>query len=379
MKDLDFDELDRAVNSLITSAPVATNNDLPEKTLELEPGPAEELLSATTVNQPIYAPVSTPVATASPIVARRSTGRFMDVVPPSVNTRVAVAPPERVSREGATIAEPINSEASKPVEPIAPIQPFEPTAPAVKNDWPDPIDFKGLDLNDAPEKAPEPVVETVVDDNEDADIDQINNEITNTMNQSVSESLDSPFISGTKVEKRPLGAFSDGVPATTSQSEPVTETPVSDSSSVSTEGISTVIPTTPFPAELSDDLLSIESGESVEQPAAAEAIATPVVEPVKEVSAPATEPVAAAPVAPTITVADNQSTASNSIAQQYTEQPSSGDQTTGAIYDTDAYHKALVTPSNKKSSWLWIVWIVILLVVGAGAGAAVYFFVLPSL
>jgi len=374
MKDLDFDELDRAVNSLITSAPVATSNEVPEKTLELESGPVEELLSATNIDQPTSIPVTTPVATASPMVARRSTGRFMDVVPPSVNTRVAVAAPERVSREGATIA-PIAPVVATQTESVTPIETVEPTAPAAKSDWPDPIDFKGLDLNEAPE----PVLEPVVDDNEDADIDQINNEITNTMNQSNDEALDSPFISGTKVEKRPLGAFSDGVPTTTSQPEPVAETPVSDSSSASTEGISTVIPTTPFPAELSDDLLSIESGESVEQPSAVETVVAPAVEPVKEVSAPATEPVAAAPIIPTITVADNQPTGSTSIAQQYTEQPSSGDQTTGAIYDTDAYHKALVTPSNKKSSWLWIVWIIILLVVGAGAGAAVYFFVLPSL
>ncbi|NCQ53870.1 hypothetical protein COV88_02790 [Candidatus Saccharibacteria bacterium CG11_big_fil_rev_8_21_14_0_20_41_19] len=371
MRDLDFDELDRAVNSLITSAPVATNNDLPEKTLELEPGSPEDLITASTTSQPA-AVVVTP-SIASPMVARRSTGRFMDVVPPSSSTRVAVAAPERVSREGATIA-PVAPIVSAPVEPAP--EPVETPAIAQKNDWPDPIDFKGLDLNENPEKL---TVEPVVEDNEDADIDQINNEITNTMNQSVSESLDSPFISGTKVEKRPLGAFSDGSTAATVQPEPTADLPTLDSSSLSTEGIATVVPATPFPAELSEDLLSIESGESVEQLAAVEAVATPAAGPVEAASVLVAEPVVAAPVAPTITVADNQSTTSNSISQQYTEQPSSGDQTTGAIYDTDAYHKALVTPSNKKSSWLWVLWIVILLVVGAGAGAVVYFFVLPSL
>lgn len=361
MKDLDFDELDRAVNSLITNAPIAANTDIPEKTLEIEPGPTEQLLPAATIPQPS-------TFTPSPLMARRSTGRFMDVVPPSVNTRVNVSAPDRTSRQGLTIA-PAPAVPTEPVAaPVAPVVVETPAPAEPTNNWPDPIDFSGVDLSEEAGKTEIPAVE----DNEDADIDAINNEITNTLNQTVSESLDSPFISGTKVEKRPLGAFSEGVPAVAPEpvalpvvtiTEPtVVEAPITEP--LITTPVSTIAP---FPAELSENLLSIESGGSTTEPAA---------EPVVETPAPEV-----APVAPTITVADAPAplTVTNSIAQQYTEQPSSGDQTSGAIYDTDAYHKALVTPSKKKSGWLWVIWISILLVVGAAAGAAVYFLVLPNL
>lgn len=68
-----------------------------------------------------------------------------------------------------------------------------------------------------------------------------------------------------------------------------------------------------------------------------------------------------------------------SISQQYQEKPNTGDQHSGAIYDTDSYHKAVVQPAKKGSGWLWVLWVVLLLAIGAGVGAAIYFFVLPIL
>ena len=113
---------------------------------------------------------------------------------------------------------------------------------------------------------------------------------------------------------------------------------------------------TPLPAELQDNLLQIEADtDTTDQPQKEET--TPVL------------PVAQSEVP----------TGPTSITQQYTEQPSTGDQPTGAIFDTEAYRKPLSHPAKKKSGWLYVLWIVLLLVVGAGAGAAVYFFVLPKL
>ena len=71
-------------------------------------------------------------------------------------------------------------------------------------------------------------------------------------------------------------------------------------------------------------------------------------------------------------------TPSASITQQYTEQPRE-EADSGAIYDTEAYHKPLVD-AKKKSSGVWLaVWIVVLALIGAGAGLAFYFFILPTL
>jgi len=370
MKDLDFDELDRAVNSLISNKTSDTNAD------SVKPEPTSDVPAA---DQPVVAPET------SPLVSRPNTGRFMDVVPPSVSTKVTPSEPVQIYRQGMSLepvsTKPVESEteASVPVVTPEPAQPAS-TEP-MPNAWPDPLDFQKIVGSD-PVKTEEPKL-TVKDEYEDADIDQISNEIDKTMGQVAEQPQDSPFISGTKVEKRPLGAFSTEPSTSTEpvaepvsepapESEPtVTESPASvEDAVVSAPEATTTMPpdsvVTPLPAELHNDLLSIESSTTNQpaQPTAEEVTAA------AEVSAPTPEP---------ITVSDSQPTATASIPQQYKEQPSSGDQTSGAIYDTDAYHKALVNPSKKKSGWMWIVWIVLLLVVGAGAGAAVYFLVLPRL
>ena len=336
MKDLDFDELDRAVNSLITSVPgAANNNEVKEKTLEIKP-------DSVSIDQPAAAATPAPAVRAampvatSPLAARRSTGRFMDVVPPS--NRVTLTAPERVSRQGMNVA---------PSVPVAPVAPAPITTPEVtkpSNEWPDPINATNNDSGD---------------NNEDNDIDQINDDITNTINNESNDSLDSPFISGTKVEKRPLGAFSDE--ADTKEAPLAVESDSENTKSTDPEPVNTES----FPAELQDDLLSIESGNAVTQSTE------------KSVSNTENTPTSVdEPIEPVVAPVDNQPMTDMSITQQYKEQPSSGDQTSGAIYDTDAYHKALIGSSKKKTGWLWVLWIALLLLVGAGAGAAVYFFVL---
>lgn len=46
---------------------------------------------------------------------------------------------------------------------------------------------------------------------------------------------------------------------------------------------------------------------------------------------------------------------------------------TGAIYDTDAYH-APIKPAKTKNGWLTVIWILVLLIVGSLAGAAYFYF-----
>ena len=62
-----------------------------------------------------------------------------------------------------------------------------------------------------------------------------------------------------------------------------------------------------------------------------------------------------------------------SIPQQYQEKPSSGDQTNGAIYDTDHYHKPVAHQASQKSGWTWVLVVVVLIIVGALLGAGAYF------
>jgi hypothetical protein len=349
MKDLDFDELDRAVNSLITNVPVLNDSTEPkDKTITINAA-----LPRQTFSSQQAAP------TVSPLVGQRSgTGRFMDVVHPSSDMRTTLATPERVSRQGTTIS-PAAGMSVAPVPAPAPVPVVIPPKPTSINSWPNPLAFHGFNNNEAAKKEP---VKGKGDD-----IDQISDDIAKTLNQASGDTPDSPFIPGTKVDKRPLGAFSTEPPATEAESL-ASKTATQNKKPDTDIGPRLSDADTPFPPELQDDLLLIEASESTAQPVTPNVINTPVVAPVT------TAPPAITNVS---VMADDQPVGPTSITQQYKEQLSSGDQNTGAIYDTDAYHKPLLQPVKKKSGWLWVMWIVILMVVGAGAGVAVYFFVLP--
>jgi hypothetical protein len=65
--------------------------------------------------------------------------------------------------------------------------------------------------------------------------------------------------------------------------------------------------------------------------------------------------------------------AASSIPTQYSEQPSTGDASHTPIYDNEATHQPLAHPAKKKKGWLLIVFIVAILAIGGGLGAAAYF------
>jgi len=64
-----------------------------------------------------------------------------------------------------------------------------------------------------------------------------------------------------------------------------------------------------------------------------------------------------------------------SIPQQYTEKTSPKTETS-QIYENNETYKQTLMPAKKNTGWLWVIWIILLILVGAGVGAAVYFFVL---
>jgi hypothetical protein len=346
MKDLDFDELDRAVNSLIGGDQSQTD-DTKEDTG----------LSATTSvsDEPTSDPASTASAPApQPLAARRSSGRFMDVVHPSSDMRGSFVPP-RPSREGMTIQPATSTPVYEPVmstpTPVSTSSEVQEEPEPVKSDWPDPIDYnKSHDRPAVEESVKTEVDETPLlleaDSSTPANIDDM-------------PPLESPFITDAKVEKRPLGAFTNDS-ATPEADAIAPETPKAEPDiDLSTNVEDTPNNETPMPAELQDNLLSIESNEDT-------ADATP------------TEPPTPTLALPTHSSAI-ETTAPVAITQQYVEQPSTGDKPAGSIFDVDNYHKPIAHPKKNKSGWLMIVWIVLLIIFGIGAGAAFYFYILPTL
>ena len=361
MKDLDFDELDRAVNSLIGGDQ--------SQTVEAKEDTGADTTASVSTN-----PVDNPAPTASvpdsstpslqPLAARRSSGRFMDVVHPSSDMRGSFVPPRPDSREGTTIQpsstppaeEPVMSTSVPDVNSLPASE--EPAIPElVKSDWPDPIDFNKSFSQPADEEPAK------VDLSETSSLSSNDTTVTESDDNNLPP-LESPFITDAKVEKRPLGAFADATPAPVEPATP-SETPASEPDiDLSTNAEDNPNNETPMPAELQNDLLSIESSEDTAE------VVTP------ETSMPAgPTPV----VTQSTQTSSTEMTAPVAITQQYVEQPNTGDKPAGSIFDVDNYHKPIAHPKKKKSGWMMIVWIVLLIIFGIGAGAAFYFYVLPTL
>jgi len=312
MTDVDFEELDKAVNSILqpdksdstsvsenvsqkTNTQLNTNNDLGQTKVN-----TETKTNSSEISKPAIG---------------RTSGRFMDVVHPSSDMKSVKAddrvPPKPVSREASTISPPkkvdmLESGDSNLDTKDASSKLEKPKDPEI---MPDPID-----VSDSLEKKAEAA-------------DQANN------------GPNSPFLPDAKVDKRPLGAYSDNVPS------------LGDNPPKFQESKEEVKPfDTPMPAELDPKLLSIESGgvDEVVQPKTPETSTNQQ----------------------TVTDSGSQFVESKSVDS---EQPASG-----SIYDTKEYHTPINHPAKKSAGWMMVVWSILIIAVCGGIAVAVYMFVLPK-
>ena len=371
MTDIDFDELDRAVSGALrgpkpsseqTSEAVSQPQTVQrtERTV-LSPafsspyssGPSPLVGSTPTVAptptvaapviEPIVSitPVTTPAAPATPAdspaistapAARRSSGRFMDMVHPSSDMRSknAVLTSPVATRPEPSRPQPVRSEATHlqttPVpQPIVP-EPVQPEAPA----W--------------------------------------------------NEPLESPFLPDAKVEKRPLGGGDAAKTEDTSDDifdfqgllddepeELLLEAPEAQERLEAT--------TMPDPIDFAAASSMSDPVNATDYDVEPTTNDVPFTPPVAVVAEPEVTAVYEAPVS---RVAPEEPIGPTSITPQYKEQPSSN-QETGAMYDTESYHQPVSQPVKKKSGWLTVLWILLLVIIGAGAGFAVFTYVLPML
>jgi hypothetical protein len=300
----------------------------------------------------------------------------MDVVHPSSDMRNTTSP--------SSFTRP------NPVSPLPPVAvPDRPdTASIGSTDMPDPLAFSTA--APTPTTSPAPTVPESTD-TEDDDIDKIANDITNSLKPEIAAvpedepALTSPFLPDTKVDKRPLGAFSDDTSSIASEmSAALSGAPAASATEVSTDPVPVpvqpLVPdqpevktdsqvaeaqvpeeSAPLPEELQSDLLSIESTTAT----------TSGVTETTPTEAPAPIQAATSVPTPEVTVGPT------AITQQYKEEPSTGDKQSGAIFDTESYHKPLAQPAKKKKSFKLVPLVAGVIIVGAGIGAAVYYFVLP--
>ncbi len=355
VKDIDFEELDRAVNSAIAQRQsMGVSNPTQVSSVSADNSISEPVPAPVVVSSPVPSSDASINLATRQTIARPATGRFMDMVHSSANMRVSV--PERV-----------------------------PSRPAINSAIPQ----QNISLNSNPVK---PVVQQSYN-NLDSDIDKLSDEVNKTINISANDTPSSPFLSDAKVEKRPLNAYVPEQPIV-NQSGDIQKTvdqigeKIDDQNPIDT----------PLPAELQSDLLSIEAGEVTkadeqaiaddfadenDQPLAVDNIV--VGESVRDTEEDVTlNNNVISPMPEMIKNENNKSPESsanviNSIPQQYTELPNTGEKEIGAIYDTNSYHKAMPAPVKKKAGWTWVIWISLLMIASVGAGAAVYFFVLPQI
>ncbi|MBC7746954.1 hypothetical protein H7Y40_03150 [Pedobacter sp.] len=355
MKDIDFDELDRAVSSALGNKPTlavdasmaTTPIPVPSETVAVPVAPvAAETMSPR--------PVITPSVTsrqASPAVRRG--GRFMDVVHPSSDMKtsapVALRAPKRtfspVSDDMKLTPAPVASPAETivsddevvapyptldtlSVEPAAPAETVteEPEAVAAIHAWPDPLDLDKPDDETKETVDVEPAIERTEAPDEEL--------LAPTSSTQYDDSSQTPFLPDTQVDKRPLGAFAEYGPEAVLNAEVP---------SFNADGAASLAA-----PELGVDLIAIESdGTSIalEQPGTQSETAP-------EVSA----PVEAQPA---------------SIPQQYHAAEKATDTDLHSVFDTSAYHQPLLPQKThgKSRAWVWVLIIVCLLVVGAGLGA----------
>ena len=337
MSDIDFDELDRAVNDVLggtsdtpQSVPPSASPSLASNAPEpFQAPPAIERVERTTL-APAPAPSSRPVVTAGP-AARRSGGRFMDVMHPSSDMRT------QTSAAPSAIPTPV----SQPQ--LQPRPQFQPTSTPTPTPTPQPV------VPDIPEVPASPAW---------------------------NEPLESPFLPDAKVEKRPLGGVEAPSELSTFDFQGLLDEPEEELLMAPEPQERLEATTLPDPIDFAATTAVTEEVEVLfTQPEEVTIEETPVVE-----TAPVVEE-APAPVVVTpeqLQTVVEEPTGPTSITPQYKEQPSSN-QESGAMYDTESYHQPVVQPVKKKSGWFTVIWILLLVLVGAGGGWAVYTYVLPML
>lgn len=374
MKDIDFDELDRAVSSLMGSVP-AQSAETPRQAVAATRSNSVPAVASPSASLPSEETQSVAVRVetkpkVTPSVPARS-GRFMDMKPRTAAER-PVAPV--VSRTGPDIA-PVETPSVAAVSPVVEIKSTvsepqvdvsEVTAPVdALTDKVDHVDqTEHVDLPEesvpvtitssatpAPSTStisfPEPEAATeVAPETEVPSLSDPSPVVTLPPREEADTTgSDSPFVSGAKVEKRPLNAQSDA-PLESLLNEDTSST--SDQAAIES-----------LKDELKQDILSVESNDLNET--TKDLAEPPVSKPESPAASTVTSAASTAQIAP-----------SSSIAQQYREQPSSGDQDHAAIYDVSQYPEPLHHPAKKKQSWLWVLWVLLLLAIGAGGAVALY-------
>jgi len=398
MTDIDFDELDKAVNSLMNKQQggdtkednVSTGQaEVPSVASQTVPTPVvDEPMQATSLTDSLFGGVNTPSAepkseadvvdaapaepaekdeplVSPPSIVKRPSGRFMDVVHPSsdmTTQRPAMTRSPRTSvslRPVGSMSEIIEQAKEDMMSPAAVTPPVSASLDVKEESHLEESEF--VQDGGRPAENLEPAAETSEP--------SLTEKIAESLAQnSASEPLTSPFIENVEVEKRPLGVINTiPVPEETVETGDIAEeselqtdeppvAPAIDASVQSSEVADLSIEqSTQTQPEFDPALVAVEEGssdsEAVEE--------SPVVQ---QFSSEVDEMEPATPFS------------TGDIPPQYTPDTEQTDPQPQPMFDAAvASTQALQHKEKKKSGWLTFLLIILFLAIGVAGGAAAYF------
>ena len=392
MSEIDFDELDRAVNDLMSNVDTSKRHegldDPEDKVVTLDSSSTESgkvassPVAETTTVTPMSAPEAKPApAQSSPLAVKRR-GQFMDMVHPSSDMTsasrpvkrdgVSIMPPsetvstlpstESVKKPSSVTNTPVNN---KPAPTLSSIRtpssttvvstPMSTPAPAVPSAEKSSRPTTSSAIQ--PPVQPNPTAPTASsysspgavepDDNKNDQPEEVASAESEIPAEIVDEASSisspqplptAPFLSDARVEKRPLGANSESA-AKPPQNVAEEGAPVSEPVSL--------------PAELQGDVVAVEASVPLDIDKAGS---------LSEVDGQSSD-------------ADLVVDAGVDLTAQSIERTDVDDQVNGSIYDTANYHQPIdgKKPEKKSSPLKWLAWFLVLLIVGVGAGVAYFF------
>lgn len=360
MDDINFEELDKAVNSALR-----------EKTQSEEP--KEEAIEEHAETENGYSPEDTDDTTVSnehPTVAPiKRRGQFMDMVHPSSDMTRTLDKRDDETDDDTASRQPLR----RPVSPLKPLSPeiVEGTsaAPVEAEVAPDEDVLSSDNINETvdqqehldqtdvvavegsfeDDEAETAAVSSEQQNGEEANPEEVLSEEDEAYDADMSATPTSPFLEGTEVEKRPLGAFAgeagDHAPNEPEQTNPVDETVVNSSEPPLVEDVDEIAPavaaegSTEAPAEFHSEIVAIEADDP---------------------DAHHDEP-------------ESDRGTAQSIPQQYTATPASSepDSEEHAVFDTSEYHQPLSPPEKPKKgshTAFYVIIGILMLLIGSIAG-----------
>lgn len=321
MTEIDFDELDKAVNNLMAqpASSNASGNNTEEANSNKRTTAGSEPIGESVPKTESAGSRNSEVNTSTPLAQRR--GQFMDVMHPSAKMRIQQpqSPKPKVSHQGTSID------------------------PGTTSQLSDKHDSKETSDSTSSDSAAHESVTNQSNTNLQSDLTLDNQPKTPSFDpidfaMDNSEPLTSPFLADAKVEKRPLG----GPVVKSGNALNLESLALDDTSQPTSPTEADTTPTTPLPAELSNDIMQIESkGADVPSELDSQALATK-------------QTVAAVP-------------AQTSIPQQYNaakpKVPSAEpDSQAASMYDLGEV--PLKVPNKKRSSWPIVIGAIVLIALG---------------